>query len=299
MKQFTIWSGAVLAITALLSISNVQAQSGDPAGDRKTFEVVSIKRSDPSVSQRSLAITPGGRFTATATTLKALIMLAYNIGPDKLTGATGWMDSEKYDVIATAPEGAIKGSVGRQAQWTGPNGQSAKWTALPADSEGGRQIRGMLQALLADRFQLKIQPETKELPVYALLVGKDGPKLQESKGESVQIRSGSGPGEFSFQGTPMSTLAITLTWLTGRPVLDKTGLKGNYDFKLQWTPDENQMQMFRGTGGGAASNLSTAAEPSGPSIFTALQEQLGLRLESTKGPVETFVVEHAEKPSEN
>lgn len=298
MKRFSIWSGVVI-VTAFISTSPLWAQKADTEASPKSFEVISIKRSNTNESHRALTISPGGRFTATDTTLKGLIMMAYNVGPDRLSGATGWMESERFDVIATAPEGAIKGSVGRQGQWTGPNGQSAKWTSLSANTEGSRRIREMLQSLLSDRFQLKLHRETKELPVYDLVVAKEGPKLHESKSENLHMQAGGGIGDLSFQGTPMSTLATTLTWMTGRPVLDKTGLSGNYDFTLNWTPDENQMQTLRGGSGGAGNNLTPASEPSGPSLFTAVQEQLGLRLVPTKGPVEVFIVDHAEKPSEN
>jgi bla regulator protein blaR1 len=275
-----------------------QTQLPAASGKPKAFEVASVRRS-ASDAHRSLTVTSGGRFTATGTTLTGLIMFAYDVGPDRLSGANGWMDSEKYDVVAKPPDGVITGSVGRQGQWTGPNGQSASWTALSDRSESGRQLRQMLQTLLADRFQLKLHRETRELPVYALVVAKGGPKLQPSKSaNNLQMTSG-GAGEMTFQGSPISTLAIVLTWMTGRPVLDRTGLTGNYDFTLKWAPDEDQMQRYRAANAGSPGNAAPSSDPGAPSIFTELQEQLGLRLESTKGPVETLVVDHAEKPSEN
>ena len=100
------------------------------------------------------------------------------------------------------------------------------------------------------------------------------------------------------QGLPLSALARLLTDQLGRTVVDKTGLPGNYDFALQWTPDESQGASFRGPDT-VPQGSAPSADPSGPSLFTALQEQLGLKLESQKGPVEIYVIDHAEKPSEN
>lgn len=289
-------AGSMLAAMTALGITAwPQSQSETPTA--KSFEVASIRPSEAN-ARRTLTVTPGGRFSATATTLRALIMFAYNVGPDRLTGADGWMESQRFDVNAKPPDGAIQGAVGQQAQWTGPNGQSASWTALPAQSQNARIFRAMMQNLLADRFQLKIHEETRQLPVYALVVAKGGPKLAEAKGAADLHMSSGGAGHMNFEAAPMSTLAVTLTWMTGRPVLDQTGLLGNYDFSLNWSPDDGQMQTYRGGGGGAADGTA-AADPAAPSLFTAVEEQLGLRLESTRGPVHVFAVDHAEKPSEN
>ena len=108
----------------------------------------------------------------------------------------------------------------------------------------------------------------------------------------------SGRGQLTYQSAPLSLLANMLTWLTGRLVVDQTGLKDNYDFTLHWTPDEGQMRMFRGAGG-PGNNGSAEDGQSGPSVFTALKEQLGLKLEATKAPVEILVIDDASRPSEN
>ena len=182
---------------------------------------------------------------------------------------------------------------------------------LSSDTEGEREFREMLQALLADRFQLKAHRETRELPIYALVIAKNGPKLQES-----QIENGPfirfGMGQLTFQGVAMSFLANMLSqpMLAGRVVQDRTGLKGKYDFKLEWMPDVAQIQRFRAGGGGygtmsaqplgpPAAGGDAGPEPSGPSIFAVLPEQLGLKLEPLKGQVEVLVIDHAEKPTEN
>jgi uncharacterized protein (TIGR03435 family) len=155
----------------------------------------------------------------------------------------------------------------------------------------------MMQTMLAERFQLKTHRETKELPVYSLMVAKGGPKLEEAK--SGSLRMNWGLGQIAYQSAPLSMLTNTLTQLTGRLVLDQTGLTGTYDFTLKWTPDEGQMQMFRRASDGPVNSEAAASDAIGPSLFTALKEQLGLRLEATKAPVEMLVVDHAERPSEN
>ncbi|HUP05049.1 MAG TPA: TIGR03435 family protein, partial [Bryobacteraceae bacterium] len=157
--------------------------------------------------------------------------------------------------------------------------------------------------------------ETKELPVYTLVIAKNGPKLQEAKsGDSYAngykrpdgrpvggtfMRMGK--GEIDSQGTPMDFLVQQLARQVGRTVVDQTGLKGKYDFTLKWTPDPGTPAGMVGppAGGGRAPDNSAPPDTSGPSIFTAVQEQLGLKLESTKGPVEIIVIDHIERPSEN
>jgi uncharacterized protein (TIGR03435 family) len=172
----------------------------------------------------------------------------------------------------------------------------------------------MIQSLLADRFKLRVSHETKELPVYALVVAKNGPKCQEAKpGDTYpngikgfdgraqgagSFRAGN--GHLTLQGYPISFLSLLLAERLDRTVLDQTGLKGKYDIALKWTPDENLAATPSGPAGGNP-GADAAAQPdsSGPSIFTAIQEQLGLKLESTKGPVEIIVIDHIERPSEN
>ena len=171
----------------------------------------------------------------------------------------------------------------------------------------------MLQTLLADRFQLKLHRETKELPVFALVVAKNGPKLKESeKKEGVPNgRMRMQPGHLDGMGFSMQQFTDMLGRQVGQPVLDMTELKGNYDFTLTFTPDENQQRAmaaaFGGPAGGPPGGPGGAGErrpPSegaeGPSIFSALQEQLGLKLEKRKGPVEILVIDHVERvPTDN
>jgi len=161
----------------------------------------------------------------------------------------------------------------------------------------------MLQSLLEDRFQLKIRREIREVPVYVLTVAKSGPKLKSSQEGSCPTPNpagGSCPGSVwaerkgtsvvvDQQDTP-DGFSRMLSQRLGRPVIDKTGIKGMFDFHLEFAPDET-------TGGTAPPDVAT--DPSGPSIFTAVQEQLGLKLESAKGPGEVLVIDRVERPSEN
>jgi uncharacterized protein (TIGR03435 family) len=155
------------------------------------------------------------------------------------------------------------------------------------------QMRERMRSLLTERFQVAIHHETRKEPVYALVVAKGGPKLAEHKdadGKRQGIRS-SKRGQFNGTNVPVHFLATLLSNQLGRPVLDQTGLAGKYDFKLEWTPDPLEITVPPGIDPGPPPDLN------GPTLFTAVQEQLGLRLESPKGPV--IVVDRAEIASEN
>jgi bla regulator protein BlaR1 len=255
-------------VIGLMNAPPSRAQEKMVSAAPKEFEVASIKPSDSKgpMNRIRVEMAPGGRFTTSNVTVKLLIQQAYNVKAFQITGGPGWIDSERYDVVAKA-DGNVNG---------------------PA------QLRPLLQKLLADRLKLTIHRDTKELPVYALVVGKNGPKFKESEasGPGPQIRMGR--GLIDGQGMGMDMLASQLSKPLGRTVLDKTGLKGQYDIKLEFTPDD-------GSGRGPGDGPEAAAPPdtAGPSIFTALQEQLGLKLESSKGPVEIIVIDRVEKPTEN
>jgi len=161
------------------------------------------------------------------------------------------------------------------------------------------QMRERVRSMLADRFQLMVHRETKESAVYALVVAKGGTKLKENTDPSGRPGiMGRRRGEFTGTAAPMQLLTQMLSNQLGRPVIDKTGLTGKYDFQLQWTPDPGQNPGPPGVlpPGVAA---PPPPDPNGPDVFTAIQEQLGLRLESQKGPVDMIVVDRVEKPSEN
>ena len=241
------------------------------AASAQTFEVASIKPNASGDNRVMIGIQPGGRFTATGVTLKMLISQAYDVREFQIVNAPGWAETEHYDINAKA-EGAGE--------------------RITPD-----QLRPMLRALIEERFQLKTHNETKEMPLYALKVGKSGPKLTASTGEQgPMVRMGR--GQLTAKKVPMSMLVQQLARQLGRKVIDQTELKGDFDFTLEWAPDLGQ--GGGGPFGGPPSpDALPSADSSGPSVFTALQEQLGLRLESQKGPVEILAIDKVEKPSEN
>jgi bla regulator protein blaR1 len=159
-------------------------------------------------------------------------------------------------------------------------------------------LQPMMQAMLEDRFKLKIHRESKELPIYALLTGKTGMKMKVAESSENRPMMRMGRGQVTGKQMDMGTLALNLSNQLGRQVIDKTELKGKYDFELNWTPDETQSAAGP-FGGGGPQPPPVSSESSGPTIFTALQEQLGLKLESQKGPVPMIVVDSVEKPTEN
>jgi uncharacterized protein (TIGR03435 family) len=242
---------AIAGILAVVAIDVPLARAQSP----REFDVASIKPNQ-SGGNNSTTNTSHGRFAATNVSLRRLIQSAFDVNDFQIVGGPAWIGTEKYDVEAKADVSAVTGHVDY-----GP----------------------MLQALLADRFKLKAHRETKELPVYSLVVAKNGPKLtvhSGTDGASTNTSHGSGKATLVAMQVSMAGLADRLGRDLGAAVVDNTGLKGEYDVKLEWAPNQT-------------------ADSALPSLFIALQEQLGLRLESTKGPVEVVVIDSAEKASEN
>lgn len=238
-----------------------------------TFEVASIKPSNPDTQGGFIQFMPGGGLKMTGIPLRGMITFAYDVRDFQISGGPGWLGTERFDVMAR-PEHAAAEGLQDLSKMTDDQRKTVR-----------EQMGERLRALLADRFQLVVHKETKEQPIYALVVSKNGAKLKEAKAE-VGARQGMSMNRGRLEGmaAPMEMLGQTLSNVTGRPVIDKTGLTGKYDFVLEWTPD------MAATGDSA---------PVGPTIFTALQEQLGLKLESQKGPIQNIVIDRAEKPSEN
>jgi uncharacterized protein (TIGR03435 family) len=206
-------------------------------------------------------------FTASNLNLKALIQYAYNLQTeDLISGLPGWANSTTFDIQAKIDEDL-----------------AAALNKLPKEERAAR--RGiMMQTLLADRFQLKVHHETRDLPIYSLVIAKGGFKLNPADPRGSMSY---GDGQLTTQGVPIKSLVFFLSSFLHRKVVDNTGLTGNYDMSLRWSSDE------------VANAQQDPSAPSAPSLFTALQEQLGLKLESTKGPVDTIVVDHVAHPSEN
>lgn len=236
----------------------------------QTLSYVASVKPNNAIDARSLTeYSPGGRFTAIATTVTSLIRSAYRIQGYQLVGAPGWFSTRRYDILAKADES-------------------------PAPAQ-----QTLLRALLKDQFNLAVHEETRDMPVFALVLarsdGRPGPKLVKSDfdcdayraaphaapepGSAVLCGARSNSGSFSGKAVPISQLAISLGVFAGRFVIDKTGLAGGYDIDLTWTPDQ-------AAGGGA----------DGPSLYTALQEQLGLKLVAERGPVNVVVVDRADPP---
>jgi uncharacterized protein (TIGR03435 family) len=262
---------AMAAASVALGSCHAFAQ---PAAPRPEFEVASIKLNKSGDSRLMVLPVRGGRFTANNVLLQYLVTSAYGIKNFQLSGAPPWLLSEHYDIEAKAPG-------------------DPSFDAMLA----------MFQTLFEDRLQLKFHHETKELPVYSLVVSKPG-KLRESDGVcDQQGQLAAAPcrfmilhGHLGSHKATVSQLVDALSRVTDRVVLDKSNLARVYDINLDYSPDEGQLQAFT-----AGTNLPPppSIDPNVPSLFTALQEQLGLKLESGKGPVEILVIDHIERPSEN
>jgi uncharacterized protein (TIGR03435 family) len=294
--------GMVTMVFGFVNLLPLRSQAPPTTGQPlPSFEVASIKPNRSADAHFWISFDPA-RFRVTGTTTKQLIGLAYNMKDFQISGGAGWISSEKYDIDAKL-EDPVADSVGEDFQKLPPD-QRRKQMGLMLQS---------VQSLLADRFKLKVSRETKELPVYALVVAKSGPKLQEAKpgdtypngikGPDGIARPGmmrAGRGQLAGQAIPMGSLIMMLSQQLARPVLDQTGLKGKYDIALQWSPDQSPAGMVQGPDSGKLGPENVPPpDTSGPSLFTAIQEQLGLKLESTKGPVEVIVIDHIERPSEN
>jgi uncharacterized protein (TIGR03435 family) len=222
-----------------------------------------------------------GRFTAKVATINLVIALAYSVYPFQIFGAPSWVNSERYDIQAKESDATAE-----------------ELRKLPPERAVENQAL-LLQSLLADRFGLQVSRQSKELPIYALVVAMGGPKFQQAKpddkGPDVQL----GAGQLTFRACPMATVVTVMSNVMHRTVLDRTGLKGNYGFTVQWNRNQTMSGMPREPGGGSPEPDAASLDSSGPSFFTALREQAGLKLESTKGPVDVIVIDHIEKPSEN
>jgi uncharacterized protein (TIGR03435 family) len=221
-----------------------------------SFEVASIRQNRSGSPNTNIRLLDGGRFEVVNATLKTLIRNAYDILGFQLVGGPSWLDTEYYDIEAKTQD----------------PGELTK-----------ENLPKLLQSLLADRFRLNTHWETKDGVVYSLTVDHNGPKFGRSTSEAQPgMNTSKRPGRAKMIGVrqPMSLLASNLGNQLGRYVLDQTGLRGEYDFSLEWDPDQT-----------AESNL--------PSIFAAVQESLGLKLEATRGPMPVLVIDRAEKASQN
>ena len=230
-----------------------------------TFEVASIKPSlEPPGSVVGI-FESKGRISAKNVTLKRCVRGAYDVPEPQIVGGPQWVDQDRYYIEAKAN--------------------------VPA---GDHELMLMLQTLLADRFKLVLHREQRTIPGYRLVLGKGGLKAQASAPDRGSVGH-SQRGRIEAEGCTMAQLALKLAEVLQRPVLDATGISGKFDLKLEWTPDD--MQAKPPSADQRTGNAPEAG--AGPSIFAALLEQLGLKLESGKIPAQVLVIDSAEKPSEN
>jgi uncharacterized protein (TIGR03435 family) len=229
-----------------------------------TFDVASIRPNASGVGGGYPELAPGGRrFTAKNQHIVELLMFAYEVSPLQISRLPNNFPQERYDIDATCEQPMTK-----------------------------EQLPQLLQALLAERFHLAIHRELKEQPVYALMVGKDGPKLHETSHEGEKPGLRQTGYSFTFTNAAMSNLIGVLSQVTGRKVLDRTGLRGQYDFTLSYAPD-------RGGAGREGSSVSPATDSFPDSVFTALREQLGLDLDALKSQIEFIVIDRLDRLTPN
>jgi len=260
----TCMSKALLfLVLSFVPIARAQAPAPQLA-----YDVITIKPNDSGSGDTSTSM-ESSSFQASNVSIKRLLVRAYGIKQDLISGLPDWANTARFDVNAKVVDPDV----------------AAMKKLTP------EQKRGFIVALLRDRFHLKVHFETKTLPVYEMTVTKEGPKFHASAaGEETSMGTDSDGARTQLKASnvTMANLAGLLTNQSDRTVLDLTGLTGKYDVLLKWTDDR---------GPGAADNGLPGEEI--PGLFTALQEQLGLRLQPGKGPVQTLVVDHVERPTEN
>jgi uncharacterized protein (TIGR03435 family) len=255
-------SNRIVLVVAVVATAVTPIASQAPPAQKPSFEVASIKPvPQPFPTGGGPWIASRGRFRAEVAQVRGVIAMAYRVLPAQVEGGPDWIDRERYFFDARAETDAA------------PD-----------------QIRAMVQTLLADRFKLAIHRDTRQSNVYRLVVGKTGSKLKDANGGRRNYLNWTGPGQVTFtEMTGLVSLSAILAGFLGAPVLDETGLKGTYNYSLEF----------------ADPRLANSPEPrlreadSRPNIFTAVQEQLGLQLQSAKQPIEFVVIDHVERPSEN
>jgi uncharacterized protein (TIGR03435 family) len=259
------------AVYFLFAASFVQGQGAK-------FEVASIKQSSPDAHGSSILTDKVGGLDVENAPVRALITMSYGIRDFQLSGGPGWIGSDRYDVMAK-PE-----KVANAPEPPDPRSMTDDQRKVRDDAWKER-----VRNLLADRFGLVIHKETREGQIYLLTVAKGGPKLTVITTPGDRQGMSMNRGRAQGFAAPMQMLADNLSSTVGRPVIDKTGLTEKYDWVLEYDPNVS----------GAANQDNGAGDEQRPTIFTALQDQLGLKLESTKGPIDTWVIDKIDRPSEN
>jgi uncharacterized protein (TIGR03435 family) len=244
------------------------------------FDVISVKPNKDSNGTR-MQFTPNG-LHGIGVTVRFLLYEGYGgINSNQVIGEPPWSSTDGFDIEAKVAPADVA-TLGKM---------------------NFEQRRAMFQSILADRFKLVVHHETRELPMYVLTVAKGGPKFKESAPDDPASTTPRRRGMMMNRGKVTATDAQVSVFVTilsrqlGRTIVDKTGLTGNYDFTLEWAPDDGGPPPQKPQDGSTTS-AANAPDP-GASVFTAIQEQLGLKLEATKGPVDVVVIDHIEKPTEN
>ena len=286
-RKLLLTTAAFLAIAVPITFgvlhaipSQARAQSSTAAATAPTFETVSIKPNTEAGGKFYSKIgfsLQDGSFMARGVTLQRLIQMAYSVQDSQISSGPEWVNTQKFDIDAKmnrAVSDALKQSSGQK----------------------GFDDQLALKTLLAQNFKLVLHPETRNLPVYDLVVADSGSKLQESKTERfIHLER----GELASHGVPIRILTNELSRILGQTVIDKTGLKGDYAFTLRWTPDTAENARFKAAQAVMGAPAPGSPDPNGPPLATALEQQLGLKLESHTDPVQVLVVDHAEMPSES
>jgi uncharacterized protein (TIGR03435 family) len=239
------------------------------ANANPSFEVATIKPSKPD-DQRKAFLVRGRRFQIINQPLSAMLSFAYGVQAKQIIGLPAWADTDKYDVDAE------------------PDGEGA-----PND----RQWKGMLAKMIVERFGFTFHRDKREMNVYVLSVAKTGQKMTKSEGDPNGLPGlfFQGLGKLNVRNANMNDfVGLMQSVVLDRPVVDQTGITGRWDFTLNWTPDDSQ---FSGMGARIPPSTDTADAP--PNLYTAIQEQIGLKLEATKAPADVIVVDHVDKPSAN
>jgi len=253
---------AVLLVTAIAFVAPI-GSAQDPA-----FEVAAIKPTSPDDrGGRFLTMQGAHQFVARGYTLKFMVAAAYNLPPRLIAGGPAWADSDRYDIVASTP-GDSRPTLDQQM--------------------------AMLRTLLAERFKLAVHRESRELPVYVLTSAKRGARLEKSTATDEQplLVNRVFPTHIQLparNATMAQFTSMLQRSVLDRPVVDKTGLPGRYDFDLEWTPDETQFD------GRLPASLTTSGEK--PDLFAALEAQIGLKLDSSRGQVEVIVIDRVDRPS--
>lgn len=274
--------GAIAVAGPLVfGLGHVQAQSIPPNDlPAASFDVASIKPDHMDGHSTRISFNSNSLVVSGAT-LKRLIAFAYNMNNFQIFGGPGWVETETYEVQAKILDEGVVEALKK----------------LPA-TQRGEQRRSMVQSLLVERFKLNVSHSSKEYPIYALVLMKNGPKFsQPATSDDTQPDLSNHNGDLKVKAMPMSRFAEWLSGVVGRKVVDKTGLTGKYDFAMKYD-DRRQDLTAPGTADGSLAQTAPL-DSSGPSIFNALENQLGLKLESQKGPVEILIIDSAEKPSPN